>query len=86
LSHLFVPGALRSCTNHLAENKTNAGFPISSADQDRSHRSAGDEKDGEGKLLTHSLTQPDIEFAVGAMSPPTMERSKYRSNLLDDDQ
>ena len=30
-SHLFAPYALRSCTNHPTENKTNAGFPISPA-------------------------------------------------------
>ena len=28
-SHLFTPCVLRSCTNHPAENKTNADFPIS---------------------------------------------------------
>ena len=51
--------------------------------RDCGHRSVEDEEDGEEKLLTHSLTQPDIEVGVGAICPLAMEKSRHRSGLLD---
>ena len=54
-SHLFIPCALRSCTNNPGENKMSASALM---EKDCGHRSVGDEQDGEAKLLTHSLTHP----------------------------
>jgi hypothetical protein len=52
------PCALRSRTNHQQKTKRPQPFRSALVDRDRTHRSTGDEEDGEAKLLTHS-PEPD---------------------------